>query len=37
MNWLNKLEKKYGKYGVPNLIQYIVGGMALVFVFEFQQ
>lgn len=33
MKWLNQLERKYSKYAIPNLIQYIVGGMALVFVF----
>lgn len=33
MKWLDKLERKYHRYAIPNLIQYIVGGMALVFVF----
>lgn len=33
MNWLDKLERKYRKYAVPNLIQYVVVGMALVYVF----
>jgi len=34
MKWLDKLERKYSKYAIPNLIQYIVGGMAIVFVFS---
>ncbi len=24
MNWLNKLERKYGKYAIPNLMYYII-------------
>ena len=23
MNWLNKMERKYGKYAIPNLMQYV--------------
>ncbi len=34
MNWLNKLERKYGKYGIPNLMQYLIGGMVLVFLMD---
>lgn len=34
MKWLDKLERKYRQYAIPNLIQYIVGGMAIVFVFS---
>lgn len=34
MRWLDKLERKYGKYAVHNLMQYIVGGMAIVFIFN---
>ncbi len=34
MKWLDKLEKKYHKYAIPNLMQYIVAGMAIVFVFQ---
>lgn len=34
MKWLDRLERKYHKYAIPNLIQYIVGGMAIVFVFN---
>ena len=33
MKWLDKLDRKYRKYAIPNLIQYIVGGMAIVFIF----
>jgi membrane associated rhomboid family serine protease len=32
MNWLNKLERKYGRFGIPRLMQFIVLGNALVFV-----
>lgn len=32
MRWLNKLERKYGRYGISNLMQFIVMGNALVFV-----
>ncbi|SHH96199.1 rhomboid family intramembrane serine protease [Clostridium grantii] len=31
MSWLNKLERKYGKYAIKNLIMYIVGLNAFVF------
>ena len=33
MKWLDQLERKYHKYAIPNLAQYLAGGMALVFVF----
>lgn len=32
MNWLNKLEKKIGKYAVPNLIVWLIGAYAIGFV-----
>jgi membrane associated rhomboid family serine protease len=32
MNWLNKLERKYGRLGIPNLMLFIVLGNALIFV-----
>ena len=35
MKLLNQLERKYSKYAIPNLIQYIVGGMVLVFIFDY--
>ncbi|MBS4023746.1 MAG: hypothetical protein KGZ79_15225 [Dethiobacter sp.] len=31
MKWLNKLERKYGRFGIPNLMQFIVLGNALVY------
>ncbi|MEG1147916.1 MAG: hypothetical protein RSD98_04905 [Niameybacter sp.] len=31
MPWLYKLEKKFGKYAIPNLMMYILMGQALVF------
>lgn len=31
MRWINKLERKYGRYGITNLMQYIVAGNAIVF------
>ncbi|ACB84212.1 rhomboid family intramembrane serine protease [Natranaerobius thermophilus] len=31
-NWLNKLERKYRRFGINNLMAYIVGLMALVYV-----
>ena len=29
-NWLNKLERKYGRYGIPNLTNILVAGQILV-------
>ena len=34
MKWLDKLERRYYRYAIPNLMQYIAGGMALVFVLD---
>lgn len=34
MNWLNKLERKFGRIGVPNLMLYIVIGNLIVFLFD---
>lgn len=34
MNWLAKLEQKYGRWGIPNLISFIVGGQVLVYAVE---
>ncbi|MCW3489820.1 rhomboid family intramembrane serine protease [Dethiobacter alkaliphilus] len=31
MKWINKLERKYGRYGIRNLMQFIVLGNALIF------
>lgn len=33
MKWLDRLERKYSRYAIHNLMQYIVGGMAIVFFF----
>lgn len=35
MNILNKLERKFGKYYIPNLMLYIVIGNLVVFVFQY--
>lgn len=34
MQFLNKLERKFGKYAIPNLMSIIVFGMALVFLLD---
>lgn len=34
MNWLAKLEQKYGRLCIPNLISFIVGGQILVYAVE---
>ncbi len=34
MKWLNKLERKYGKYAIPNLMTVIIFGMGLVFLLD---
>lgn len=31
MTWLDRFERKVGKYRIPNLMNYIVGGMGIVF------
>lgn len=33
-NWLNRLECKYGRFGIPNLTNILVAGQVLVFVVE---
>ena len=32
MNWLNKLERKFGRYAIPNLIVYLIGAYSVGFV-----
>ena len=32
MNWLNKLERKLGRYAIPNLIIYLIGAYSIGFV-----
>lgn len=33
-NWLNRLERKYGRFGIPNLTNLLVAGQILVFAIE---
>lgn len=33
-NWLNKLERKYGRFGIPNLTNILVGGQILILAIE---
>lgn len=32
MSWLNKLERKFGRYAIPNLIVYLIGAYSIGFV-----
>ncbi len=32
MNWLYKLERKFGKFGIPNLMLYVVGGQLIAWI-----
>ena len=34
MNWLTKLERKFGRYCIPNLIAFLVGGQIVVYAVE---
>lgn len=34
-NWLNKLQRKYGRYSIQNLMNSIVLGMGIVYVLDF--
>ena len=34
MQWLNKLERKFGKFAIPNLMTILIFGMALVFLLD---
>lgn len=34
MNWLTRLERKYGRFCIPNLISFLVGGQILVYAVE---
>lgn len=34
MQWLNKLERKFGNYAIPNLMTILVFGMGLVFLLD---
>ncbi len=32
MNWLYKLERRFGKFGIPNLMLYVVGGQLIAWI-----
>ena len=34
MNWLDKLERRYGRLAIPNLMQYICLTMVAIYVFD---
>ena len=34
MNWITKLERKYGRFCIPNLINILIGGQILVYAVE---
>ena len=34
MNWITKLERKYGRFCIPNLISILIGGQILVYAIE---
>lgn len=34
MNWLNKLEKKFGRFAIPNLIVWLIGAYSIGYVLE---
>ena len=34
MNWITKLERKYGRFCIPNLINILIGGQILVYAIE---
>lgn len=35
MKWLNKLERKFGRYAIPNLMNYIVGITMAVYILQY--
>ena len=35
MKWLNKLERKFGRYAIPNLMNYIVGMTMAVYIVQY--
>src|SRR5690554_5863822 len=35
MNWLDKLEKKFGRFAIPNLMYYIVMTMAAIYIIQY--
>ncbi|MCI8652559.1 MAG: hypothetical protein HFF11_02525 [Angelakisella sp.] len=34
MNWLNKLERKYGRFGIPNLMMYVTSTILVFYLLE---
>ena len=34
MNWLNKLERKFGRFAIPNLIIWLIGAYTIGFVIQ---
>ena len=34
MNWITKLERKYGRFCIPNLVNILIGGQILVYAIE---
>lgn len=34
MNWLNKLERKFGRFGIPNLMMYITSTILVIYLVE---
>ena len=34
MNWLNKLERKFGRFGIPNLMLYITSTILVFYLVE---
>lgn len=35
MNWINKLERKFGRYAIEKLINYIIGANVIVYILEY--
>ena len=37
MNWLDQLEKKFGRYAIPNLTMYLIGGYVIGYMVSLMQ
>ena len=37
MNWLDKLERKFGRYAIPNLTMYLIGGYVIGYMTSLMQ
>jgi hypothetical protein len=35
MKWLNKLERKFGRYAIPNLMNYIIGITMAIYIVQY--